>query len=127
MKSNSTMKRKIYLILIAIIIITLLCGCTITKGTFIGIDQESSDTYLKVSYIKFNGSITRKMDLKEGDQVSFSYESNDNLQAVIRKGDEDILEIADGSTYTAPEDGRYNFIVEGKASDGDFELTWEID
>lgn len=127
MKSNSTIKSKRNLILVTIILIALLCGCTITKGTFIGINQQSSETYLKASYIKFNGSITRKMDLQTGDQVSFSYESDGNLQAVIRKGDKDILEIADGSTFTASEDGLYNFTVEGKADDGNFNLTWEID
>lgn len=127
MKLNLTLKRKSSLILITIILVTLLCSCTITKGTFIGMHSQSSDTFLKASYVKFNGSITRKVKLESGDQVTFSYQGDDGLGAVVIQDDEDILEITDGSTFTASEDGLYNFTVKGKAKDGDFNLTWEID
>ena len=37
-----------------------------------------------------------------------------------------LCEITHGASFTAPEDGRYTFSVEGEAKDGSFALAWEI-
>ena len=109
------------------LILGVACGCTVSSGVFVGMSQRSSDTSLSASYASFDGSLTRSVLLNEGDEICFHYEGGAGLQAVVRKDGEVLCEIADGTTFTVPADGRYAFAVEGEAKDGGFALAWEID
>ena len=101
-------------------------GCTISSGVFIGMVQQSSDTTLGARYQSFDGSMGRRVSLNAGDEVSFAYAGDDGLRAVVKRNGEELCEITHGASFTAPEDGRYTFSVEGEAKDGSFALAWEI-
>lgn len=111
---------------IIVLLVTLLCSRNITQGMFICMNKHISNTAMQATYKSFNGSLTRKTDLKTDDQVRFSFEGDDGLRAVVRQGKKELFEITDGSVLSVPKDGNYTITVEGKATNGAFDLTWEI-
>jgi plastocyanin len=119
--------KKTAIIAMAGLILFLACGCTVSNGVFTGMSQQSSDTSLSASYISFDGSLARQVSLKAGDTVSFSFEGGEGLQAAVKQDGEVLCEIADGTTFEAPADGRYAFTVEGIAKNGAFTLTWKAE
>lgn len=122
------MKTKLILILSAILMLTaLLCGCTITSGVFMGMSHSSSDTSLSASYLKFDGSIAKRVSLKADDEVHFSYQGDDGLTAAVKQGGDVITDITDTGEFTVPADGTYDFKVEGSAENGAFSLSWSIE
>jgi hypothetical protein len=121
--------RKKFTILVVLMMIAaaIIAGCTVSSGVFIGMSEQSGDTSLSASYVSFDGSLARSVSLKAGDEVRFSYEGGEGLHAAVRQGGEELGEIADGSSFIAPEDGSYMFTVEGEAKNGTFALSWEIE
>ena len=105
----------------------LLGGCSVTSGVFTGMSQSSTETSLSASYVSFDGMFSRQVPLKSGEEVTFSLSGDDGLNAYIESNGEEVLRISDGSAYTAPEDAIYIFAVKGKAENGAFSLTWEVD
>lgn len=120
------MRKRIIILALVMLLVVLVCGCTIKSGVFIGFNYQSSDTSLEASYLKFDGSLLKRVPLKEGDTVTFSYEGDDELQTVVKKGGEELCGITDGSTFTAQEDGNYDFTAQGNTENGAFSLSWEI-
>jgi cold shock CspA family protein len=121
-------RAKIGLMVISFLLATvLLGGCTVENGVFMGMSQSSSDTALTASYLSFDGSFARRVTLKTGDEVTFTLEGGDGLSAVIKKSGEDICSISNGSAFITPEDGQYDFTMQGEAKDGSFSLSWQID
>jgi plastocyanin len=104
----------------------LLAGCTVTNGTFLVLNEQTSNTSFGASYKEFNGSMARKLDLKAGDRVTFRYLEDDALKASVQQGKEILFEIGDESEFTVPKDGSYTFKVEGTSDEGEFMLSWEI-
>ncbi len=122
------MKTKLILILSIILMLALLlCGCTITSGVFTGMSHNSSDTSIGASYLTFDGSIAKRLSLKADDEVSFVFQGEDGLMAAVKQGDDVITDITDGSEFTVPADGTYDFTVEGEATEGAFSLSWSIE
>jgi hypothetical protein len=118
---------KIAVTLTAILMILVLsAGCSMTNGTFLMLNEQKSDTSFGASYKEFNGSMARKLDLKAGDSVTFRYLEDKELKASVELGDEVLLEIGDESVFTAPEDGKYTFRIEGISVDGEFLLSWDV-
>ncbi len=121
------MKRKIAMLLAAMAVTAVLAGgCTVSHGVFTGMSEQSSDTSLSASYASFDGSLSRRVQIGEGDTVTFRYEGGEGLRAAVKQGEDTLCEIADGTVFTAPEDGRYLFGIEGEAKNGAFTLSWEI-
>ena len=114
------------LLVVAMLAAALFGGCTVSNGVFMGMSQQSSDTSLGASYASFDGSLARSIVLKAGDEVSFSCEGGEGLKAIVKQNSQELFEIADGAIYTVPTDGQYAFAVEGKAKDGAFTLSWQI-
>lgn len=112
---------------LVLILVVLICGCTITQGVFTCMSYQSSDTSLAANYQKFDGSIAKRVSLKAGDEVSFSYQPGEGLQAVVKQGKEELCVITDGGTFTAPDDDSYDYTVQGSAKIGAFLLSWEIE
>lgn len=114
------------LLAVAMLTASVLVGCTVSSGVFTGMSQQSSDTSLGASYISFNGSLARSISLKAGDEVSFSFEGGADLNAAVKQNGKALLEITNGASYTVPADGQYAFAVEGKAENGAFTLSWQV-
>jgi hypothetical protein len=114
---------------IALILIAaaLIAGCTISSGVFTGMAQSSSDTSLSASYISFDGSVARRVNLKAGDTVTFRLEGGNGLQALVIKSGEELFSIADGAVFTVTEEGSYDFTLKGKAENGSFSLSWAVE
>ncbi len=104
----------------------LMCGCTVSSGVFIGMAQSSTDKSLAASYISFDGSLERRVPLKAGDEVKFSLEGGDGLNAAVLKDGKQMFAITSVSVFEASEDGTYAFKLSGKAENGSFALAWEI-
>ena len=122
------MKTKLILILSAIsMLAVLLCGCTITSGVFMDMSHSSSDTSLSASYLKFDGLIAKRVSLKADDEVHFSYQGDDGLEATVKQSGEVIADIIDGNVFTVPADGTYDFTIKGSAENGAFSLSWSIE
>ena len=119
--------RAALVLLIVVLVTVMVCGCTVKSGVFIGFTERSSDTSLSASYASFDGSLARRVSLKAGDMVRFRYEGGEGLRAAVRQSGNELCEITDGATFTAPEDGTYSFGVEGKAKDGSFSISWQTD
>ncbi len=112
---------------LVLLVIALAAGCTISSGLFLGKSQSSSGTSLSSSYVLFDGSMTRLVSLRSGDEVTYSLEGGEGLSAVVEFGGKTVFTITDGSEYTASEDGFYSFTLQGKAEDGSFSLSWDIE
>ncbi len=122
------MKKKEWLVITAVVVMVgLLCGCTVSNGVFTGMSQQSSETSLSSSYVSFDGSLARRVSLKSGDEVSFSLEGGEGLQAVVKKDGEVICDITDGTTLTVNAEGSYLFTLQGEAKNGAFTLSWTIE
>lgn len=122
------MKKKITLLLaIAVLAAGILGGCTVSNGVFMGLSQQSGNASLSASYISFDGSLARTISLKAGDELSFRYVGDEGLRAIVKQDGQELFEITDSAVYTVPIDGRYAFIVDGKAENGAFSLSWQID
>lgn len=122
------MKIKMILVFAIIMVLAvLLCGCTITSGVFMGMSYNSSDTSLTANYKSFDGSITKRLSLKADDEVSFAFQGDSGFNTTVKQSGEELAVITDGSEFTVPADGTYDFTVEGKATDGAFSLSWSIE
>jgi hypothetical protein len=121
------MRKQVVWMTLAMFAAAVLAGCTISSGVFVGMAQHSSDTSIGASYASFDGSLARSVPLKEGDVVSFDYEGDEGLHAVVKQDGQEFCEIAEGVAFTAPADGRYAFTVEGKAENGSFSLAWQVE
>lgn len=119
--------KKSALLFVALMLSALLCGCTISSGLFTGFSYNASDKGISASYASFNGSITQRVSLKEGETLSFRYTEDESLKAAVKQNDTVLYDITDSSAFTIPKDGSYDFSVEGKSSGGAFSLSWEID
>lgn len=111
---------------LALILIAMMAGCTMTNGIFTGFSSHSNDTSLSGSYLSFDGSVSRRLSLKAGDTVTFGWEGG-GLQPVVERDGEACYVIVDGGSFAIPEDGRYAFSVKGKDENGAFTLTWRIE
>ena len=120
------MKRVVILIL-ALVLSVLLCGCTVTNGLFTGFSYNATDKAINASYASFNGSITQRLSLKEGDALTFRYTEDESLKAAVKQNGTPICTVADLQTFTVPADGIYDVSVEGKSAGGAFSLAWQID
>ena len=89
--------------------------------------HSSSDTSLSASYLKFDGLIAKRVSLKADDEVHFSYQGDDGLEATVKQSGEVIADIIDGNVFTVPADGTYDFTIKGSAENGAFSLSWSIE
>lgn len=122
------MKIKLILILSIILVMAMLMGgCTVESGIFMGMSHNSSDTSLSASYMSFDGSIARRVKLKAEDEVQFAYQGDDGLTAAVIQSGTALCDITDGTVFTVPADGTYDFTVEGDAKEGAFTLTWSVE
>ena len=121
------MKRKVIATVLILITAVLVCGCTVKSGVFTGLSQSSSGTTLSASYRNYDGAIWRRVTLEEVDTVRFELSGGDGLDAVVKKDGEAVFSIVDGSVFTAPSDGSYNFAVQGQAENGSFSLSWQVE
>lgn len=119
--------KKALILMMILVLCMLICGCTITSGVFTGFSRQSSDTSISASYLSFNGSMTKRLSLKEDETLRFAYEGRDGLRAIVEQGSNELCDISDGCTFTVPAQGTYDFTVEGNAQDGAFSLSWEIE
>ncbi len=119
--------KKVLFLLILLGLFAVLCGCTITNGVFTGFSYNATDEGINASYASFNGSIAQRLSLKEDDQITFSYTKDEGLKAAVKQDGAEIFEISDSLTFTVPADGTYDVSVGGKAADGAFSLSWQID
>lgn len=119
--------KKSALLFVALMLSALLCGCTISSGLFTGFSYNASDKGISASYASFNGSITQRVSLKEGETLSFRYAEDETLKAFVKQNDTFLCDIADSLHYNVPQDGTYDISVAGVSSGGAFSLSWEID
>jgi hypothetical protein len=105
----------------------LTCGCTITNGVFTGMSSSSAETSLSVSYQSFDGSIAKRLALQKDDNIIFSLEGDTALSAAVKQDGTQIFCITDGSVFTVPENGKYDFAVFGESENGAFALSWQIE
>jgi hypothetical protein len=117
--------RKGVAVALVLLVVTFAAGCTTSNGVFTGFSHSSTDTSLSASYVSFNGSLTRRVELKAGDEVTFSLEGGEGLEASVMKDGEPLAAILDGGTFTATESGNYDFGLKGKAENGSFTLSWQ--
>ena len=89
--------------------------------------HSSSDTSLSASYLKFDGSIAKRVSLKADDEVHFSYQGDDGLTAAVKQGSDVITDITDTGEFIVPADGTYDFTIKGSAENGAFSLSWSIE
>ena len=89
--------------------------------------HSSTDTSLSAGYTGFDGSLAKRVSLKAGDVVTFGLEGGEGLSAAVIRDGEALCDITDGSKFTAPEDGRYDFAMRGKAENGSFSLSWRVE
>lgn len=119
--------RKGTAITLVLLAAALAAGCTISSGVFVGMAQTSTDTSLSASYMSFDGSLTRRVELKAEDEVTFSLEGGEGLEALVIKDGQRLGGITDGGTFIAPGNGGYDFTLRGKAENGSFSLSWAVE
>lgn len=117
--------KKLIVLIIVITIVMLICGCTISSGVFMEINRSSSDTSLQASYKSFDGSLTRRVSLKAGNEVTFYYEGS-GLQPVVKRGKDELVQITNGLVFNVLEDANYSFTVQGNNKNGAFSLSWVV-
>lgn len=104
----------------------LLGGCTVSSGIFAGMSQNATGTTLSASYASFDGSLSKRVALGQDDAVTFGLSGGEGLSASVRRNGLNVSGITDGAVFVAPEDGEYEFSLEGDAQNGSFFLSWEI-
>lgn len=121
------MKKAGAALVIVLMLMVIMAGCTIKNGVFLGFNDEATDTSLSASYVSFDGSIAKRLSLKADDQVHFNFEGGEGLCAVVIKDSKELCEIADDTTFEAAADGTYDFAVKGTAKKGAFSLSWSVE
>ncbi len=118
--------KRLAILITVLMLVFVLCGCNLTSGTFTMCNQQYADNAIKASYATYNGSMTKRIEFKATDQLTFTYQGDDGLRALILKDKDEVFEITDGSTFIIAEDDTYDIVVTGEASDGQFELSWDV-
>ncbi len=125
------LKFVVYLFMAVLILGGFTAGCksggsyTILRG---GI--ETSETYMKGRYERFNGNYFRNLNLEKGDTLTFNLEVNSNKDSLnIRlenKNGEEVFNIEDNTVVNIKKSDSYRVVAIGDNHKGDFFLTWQI-
>ena len=124
---------KKYLFALLLIPILLLSSCSRTKIGWI--EMNYADVF-EASYRLFDGEERERINIDAGETFSLSYDINVkdgalSLRFLNPDGDsiweETFLEDGEGIfDFTAEESGRYVLVVSGDNTEGNFDLTWDI-
>lgn len=123
--------RLISLLLILSLIVILAVGCSGGKYKIQNGKITTDDGLLQGDYSQFDGNYFKKVDLTEGNRITFGYAVG-TLQGelnakLINLNDETEVVIEDRLTYEIKKTGTYKIEVVGVKHTGAFALEWNID
>ena len=114
-----------------ILLVALCTGCdsggsyTIIRG-----EIETSDTYMKGQYKKFNGNYFRNLNLEKEDTLTFTLGVNTKKGSLnVRLKNEDgekVFNIEDDTVVNIEKSESYRVVTIGDNHEGDFFLTWQV-
>lgn len=107
---------------------------TTHSGVQIGWIEHSGSNYIGAKYTKFSGNLAKKVKFKEGDGVTFHYESEVeagklSINLLDSEG-ETIIEFEPDKKDEVMEitkTGKYTVKVIGKDTKGSFNINWEVE
>lgn len=107
---------------------------TIKSGIQIGWIEHSGSNYMSAEYTRFSGNLVKKVKFKEGNVVTFHYESmvnEGNLSIVLLNSDgKTITEFEPSKNDEAIEiskSDKYTVKVIGEDTKGSFNINWEVE
>ncbi|WDV44904.1 hypothetical protein PV797_15450 [Clostridiaceae bacterium M8S5] len=123
------MNKKVFIILIILLLILTGCNVRSTGGSFLLIkgDIDFEDNEITGKYSKFNGEKYGKYSFNEDDKLVFDIttETNKGKFAFYIVTDDHKCEIKDGVTFSVKKNTTYTFKVLGDNHSGSFSVKWK--
>lgn len=127
MKKN----RLISLLLILSLIVILAVGCADGKYKVQNGKILNKDDLLQGDYSQFDGNYFKKIDLTEGNRITFGYAvgtvQGELSAKLINSDDNTEVDIEDRLTYEIKKTGTYKIEVIGVKHSGAFALEWKVE
>lgn len=124
------MKRKISIIILLMITLTLFTSCTGGSYTMTIGSLNGNSKHIEGKYNSFNGKYFSKVKLKDGDSVEYQTSINTDdgsMKLVLLDEKKSVLvNLESTGLIEITEDGNYYFTAIGDHHKGSFEVEWSI-
>ena len=124
------MKKKFVILVILLIFILLLNGCSGGRHIFVFGGIQPGENSLNGEYRRFYGHYFKRVQFNENDIVKFNFNQDTkrgNIEASLINSDgEEIDFIKDEKDFQIEENDNYKIQVNGSGHRGSFKLEWQV-
>ena len=131
------MRRNMLLTLLVVLLGTVLLGCSATSSLKRGWVETSGLSHTNVRYNYFDGVERMSFRAEKGDKIQLDFDlqvEEGSLAINLEDPDGDQVwsmtyqeDAEESASLNAPENGRYYLRVEGKATEGGYEIDWDVE
>jgi hypothetical protein len=133
MQGVISMRKKIRLLIIGIILTSLFTGCSSGSYISIGSVQKDTATSMSMSYSKFSGQRSTSLTVKKGEIIDVAInivtKSGSINVAIDNESGESFYEGTDVPTssfvVSLEKEGEYKLSVNAKSHKGSYEISWD--